>query len=127
MDSEAIRDLFASLGPVRTRRMFGGQGVYAGELMFALEIDGELYLKADDSSLSIFQAAGSRPFEYRRGERTTQMSYWRLPDAALDDLDEAARWGRLALEAATRAATSAHAKRAKRRPAARHSGAAPRR
>ena len=48
MDAEAIRDLFAALGPVRTRRMFGGQGIYAGELMFALEAGGELYLKADD-------------------------------------------------------------------------------
>jgi DNA transformation protein len=127
VDPEAIRDLFASLGAVRIRRMFGGQGIYADELMFALEAGGELYLKADDSTVPAFQAAGSSPFTYETAGRRTQMSYWRLPDAALDDLDEAARWGRLALEAATRAATSAHAKRAKRRPAARHSGAAPRR
>ena len=111
MDSEAIRDLFASLGPVRTRRMFGGQGVYAGELMFALEADGELYLKVDDSTLSAFRSAGSRPFVYEKKGRTTQMSYWRLPDRALDDPDEAARWGRLALEAATRAATTSRQKR----------------
>ena len=33
------------------------------------------------------------------------MSYWRLPDAALDDPDEAARWGRLAVDAARRSAS----------------------
>jgi DNA transformation protein and related proteins len=34
------------------------------------------------------------------------MSYWRLPAEGADDPDEAARWGRLALEAADRAAKS---------------------
>ena len=112
MNPEAIGDLFAALGPVRTRRMFGGQGVYADELMFALEAGGELYLKVDDSTLPDFQAAGSRPFTFRKAGRTMQTSYWRLPDRAVDDAEEAARWGRLALQAAMRAAT----RKAKRRP-----------
>jgi DNA transformation protein len=123
MDAEAIRDLFAGLGPVRTRRMFGGQGIYAGDVMFALEAGGELYLKADDSLVPAFQAAGSRPFIYEREGRAAQMSYWRLPDGAVDDPEEAARWGRLALEAATRAA----ARKPKPRRAGRRSAAAPHR
>lgn len=126
MDSEGIRDLFASLGSVRIRRMFGGQGIYSGELMFALEIDGELFLKVDDSTVSAFRSAGSRPFAYERDGRTTKMSYWRLPDEALDGPDAAARWGRLGLEAATRAATH-KPKPVKQRPEARSSKAAPRR
>jgi DNA transformation protein len=87
--------------------MFGGQGIYAGDLMFALEIGGELYLKIDDNSLPAFQAAGSRPFTYERDGRLAQMSYWRLPDGAVDDPEEAARWGGMALEAAMRAARKA--------------------
>jgi DNA transformation protein and related proteins len=102
VDPEAIRDLFSTVGPVRIRRMFGGQGIYLGELMFALEADGELYLKADAATLEAFRAAGSRPFCYDRDGRTTQMNYWRLPDMAVDDPDEAARWARLALDAAAR-------------------------
>lgn len=50
MDAEAIRDVFRSFGPVHIRRMFGGKGIYEGELMFALEAGGELYLKADEES-----------------------------------------------------------------------------
>ena len=115
MDPEAIRDLFASLGAIRIRRMFGGQGVYAGELMFALEADGELYLKTDDSTVPAFRSAGSRPFTYEKDGRETQTSYWRLPDKAVDDPDESARWGRLALEAASRAAGTRKPKRVKRR------------
>lgn len=111
MDAEAIRDLFASLGPVRIRRMFGGQGIYCGERMFALEAGGEIFLKTDAETAEAFRAAGSRPFSYARGETVTVMSYWRLPDAACDDPDEAARWARLAVEAAMRGARSKRTKR----------------
>ncbi len=38
MDAEAIRDVFRSLGPIQIRRMFGGQGIYRGEAMFALVV-----------------------------------------------------------------------------------------
>jgi DNA transformation protein len=104
VDPEAIRDLFASLGPVRTRSMFGGQGVYSGERIFAIAVGGELFLKADSATVALLRAAGSRPFSYERNGKVATMSYWLLPESALDDLEEAARWARLALEAADRAA-----------------------
>ncbi|HEX8664824.1 MAG TPA: TfoX/Sxy family protein [Beijerinckiaceae bacterium] len=116
MDPDSIRDLFAALGPVRVRKMFGGQGVYGGDLMFALEAGGELFLKADAETAPAFAEAGSRQFTYTREGRSTAMGYWRLPDAALDDPDEAARWGRLALEAARRAAAGKAEAARKRRP-----------
>jgi DNA transformation protein len=103
VDAEAIRDLFQELGPVRIRRMFGGQGVYAGERMFALEAYGELYLKADDETVARFREAGSRPFTYEKDGRASVMSYWLMPENALEDPSEAARWGRLAVDAAHRA------------------------
>ena len=109
MDAQAIRDLFAALGPVRTRRMFGGQGVFLGERMFAIEAGGELYLKTDPLTAGRFQAAGSRAFAYARAGKVATMNYWLLPAEGVDDLEEAARWGRLALEAADRAAKAGKA------------------
>jgi len=104
MDAEAIRDVFRGLGPIQIRRMFGGQGVYQGELMFALEAYGELYLKTDDQSMEVFRGLGSRPFVYESKDgRKTTMSYWLMPESALDDADEAVELARLALEAARRA------------------------
>jgi DNA transformation protein len=101
MDAETIRDIFKAFGPVQIRRMFGGKGVYRDELMFALEADGELYLKADGESEAVFRELGSRPFTYSAKDgRTTIMSYWLMPESALDDADEAADLARLALEAA---------------------------
>ncbi len=104
MDAEAIRDVFSGLRPIHIRRMFGGHGIYQGELMFALEVGGELYLKIDEETVEIFRGLGSRPFTYeRRDGRAATMSYWLMPESALDDPDEAAPLARLALEAARRA------------------------
>jgi DNA transformation protein and related proteins len=103
MDAEAIRDIFRGLGPIHIRRMFGGQGVYQGELMFALEANSELYLKVDDESVETFRDLGSRPFAYTTKDgRTTVMSYWLMPESALDDPDEATQLGRMAVQAAQR-------------------------
>jgi DNA transformation protein len=111
VDAEAIQDLFQDLGPVRIRRMFGGYGVYAGEHMFALATGGEIYLKADDASRPDFEAAGSRPFTYKAKGRTMRLGYWLMPEDGIDDPSGAARWARLAVEAATRAAASRPPKR----------------
>ena len=104
MDAEAIREIFRSFGSVQIRRMFGGKGIYQGELMFALEANGELYLKADEESVNILQGLGSRPFTFEtRDGRTTLTSYWLMPEAALDDPDEAREFAAMALGAARRA------------------------
>ena len=104
MDAEAIRDVFRGLGYIQIRRMFGGQGIYQGDVMFALEAYGELYLKADDKTVESFRERGSRPFSFEnRDGRVTATSYWLMPESALDDPDEAARLAETALQAARRA------------------------
>ncbi len=114
MDAEAIRDVFRSLGPIQIRRMFGGQGIYQGETMFALVASGELYLKADDQTSEVFRNLGSRPFTYeRRDGRAMATSYWLMPESALDDPDEAAGFAGLALQAAWRARAAKARKGAK--------------
>lgn len=115
--SEHIHDLFGRLGPIRTRRMFGGAGVFLGEAMFALVVDDTLYMKADAELARAYEAAGSEPFSYAtRDGRRTIPGLMRLPDAALDDAEEALAWARRSLlpaeaAAAKRAAKSRKAKR----------------
>lgn len=107
MDAESIREFFADILAVRVRRMFGGHGIYDGERMFALESGGEIYLKADAQSSQRFAAAGSSPFTYVKNGKPATMSYWRLPDAALDEPDALGQWTHAAMDAARRAATPA--------------------
>ena len=104
MDAAAIAELFAPVVPVRTRRMFGGLGVYAGEVMFALTFDGEIFLKTTNTTRPDFVAAGSEPFRYKARSRERETGYWRLPAAAFDDEEILRRFTELALAAAHEAA-----------------------
>ncbi|MSO70659.1 MAG: TfoX family protein [Alphaproteobacteria bacterium] len=88
---------------VRARRMFGGVGLYRGELMFALIWQDALYLKTDDTNRPSLLAAGSAPFVYvQRGKKVT-MSYYQAPEEALDSAEALRPWAKGALAAAQRA------------------------
>jgi DNA transformation protein and related proteins len=105
MDTADIEDLFSGLGPVSIRRMFGGKGIYHHGVIFALELRGEMMLKADAESAAAFEAAGARQWTYPgKTGKPVLMPYWTIPDAALDDPDEMTRWARMAYEAGVRSA-----------------------
>src|SRR6185503_17028960 len=93
-----LAELFAPLGDVVFRPMFGGVGVFRDGLMFALVADDVLYLKVDQATSSAFAAEGSGPFVYagKRGKVTT-MQYWRIPERLLDEPDEFVEWAQTAL------------------------------
>ena len=98
LDPERAEELFAAFGSVRCRRMFGGSGVYAGDVMFALEASGVLYLKSDASTDEAFEREGCEPFSYdAKNGRHVVMSYRRAPERLLEDPDEMAEWARRAL------------------------------
>jgi DNA transformation protein len=97
-------DLFSGLGPVRARRMFGGAGLYADGVMFALVADDVIHLKGDDALAVELEALGCGPFVFTPKAGDPQpMRYWRMPEDALDDEAEATRWGRRALDVAIKA------------------------
>jgi len=105
--TELCVEMLSPLGPVRVRRMFGGQGFYVDGLFMALIDDGQLFLKADELTRERFIAAGCPPFTYptKDGERMV-MSYYRPPEEALESPPLMLPWARLALEAALRAANA---------------------
>jgi DNA transformation protein len=108
-----IGELLQGLGPIRTRKMFGGAGVYADDLMFGLVFGETLYLKVDDETRPAFEAAGSGPFTYpMKDGSSASLRYWRLPDEAADDPEEAVRWARLAMDAVLRSKKPKKARRA---------------
>lgn len=97
-------ELLSGLGPLRLKRMFGGAGLYCGDLFFALADDEAIYIKADEANEAAFTAVAAPAFTYpgKDGEVLT-LRYRRLPDSAMDDPEEAVRWARLGVEAAARA------------------------
>jgi DNA transformation protein len=107
-----IKEQLSGFGPVTVRRMFGGAGIFRDGLMFALIADETLYLKADDKSQSEFEALSLPPFTYgAKSGRRTIMSYWRAPEACLDDRDEMTEWAQKAFRRrSARSTTSQSAK-----------------
>jgi DNA transformation protein len=99
-----LRELLGPVGRFGTRAMFGGHGIYLDDLIVGIVADGALFLKVDEETRARFEAAGCAPFVYSGKGRTITMSYWSVPEDALDTPDAMAPWARLAVAAALRAA-----------------------
>jgi DNA transformation protein len=87
---------------VRTRSMFGGVGIYAGELFFALMDDDTLYFKVDESNRARHEARGMGPFR-PFGEGGEVMGYYQVPGDVLEDVEALAPWVDAALVVARKA------------------------
>jgi DNA transformation protein len=96
-------ELLAPLGAVRSRRMFGGHGLYIDELFVALIASDTLYLKTDAQTRAEFEGAGCRPFVYSAKTGETTMGYFTVPDEAMESSHAMGPWARLAIAAALRA------------------------
>ncbi len=82
--------------------MFGGVGVYAGDLFFALMADDTLYLKVDDATRTRFEARGLGPFR-PSGPDGEVMQYYEVPGDVLEDVELLGPWIEDAIAVASRA------------------------
>lgn len=100
-----VVELMQSIGPVRAKAMFGGHGIFLGELMFALIADSVLFLKVDKQSESNFKARGLEAFTYMKKGKEFKMSYYQAPEEALEEAEEMCYWANMAYSAALRVAS----------------------
>ena len=97
-----VQELLEDWAQVSARRMFGGHGLYHEGLMFAIVMDQQLYLKADEVNRPEFEALGLAPFTYAMKGKDVALSYWAAPDTIFDDQQEAVNWAQSAWDAALR-------------------------
>lgn len=95
---------------LRARSMFGGVGLYCGELFFALMDDDVLYFKVDDTSRPRFEQRGMGPFR-PAGEGGEVMQYYEVPADVLEDPEALGAWTSEAVEVARRARQRGRARR----------------
>jgi DNA transformation protein and related proteins len=95
-----VIDQLAGIGSVRSRRMFGGVGLYADDLFFGLLDDNALYFKVDDSNRGDFEARGMGPFRPFRDKPELAMAYYEVPAEVIDEAEELIRWARKAMRVA---------------------------
>ncbi len=81
-----VRDLLGEVDGITSRAMFGGWALYRHRIIFGIIVDGELYLKVDETNRSDFERIGSHPFAYsnKRG-RSVAMPYWLVTEEQMED------------------------------------------
>ncbi|QZA77190.1 TfoX/Sxy family protein [Deefgea tanakiae] len=99
-----LLDELAPLGKLRAKAMFGGFGLYCDELFFALVAEDMVYFKVDDVNRPRFIAEHLAPFCFAMKDgRSQTMSYYPLPESALESQAELLDWAKEGVAAALRA------------------------
>jgi DNA transformation protein len=95
-----VLEQMAPLGDIRARRMFGGHGIFQGDLMFALIVGGGLYFKADELYTQEFSARGLSAFTYESRGKKVALRYYAAPSEVFDEAEAMLHWARKAIQVA---------------------------
>ena len=100
-----VVDLMQSIGPVYSKVMFGGHGIFLEALMFGLIADSVLYLKVDAETVNSFKDRGLDAFTYDKKGKQFTMLYYQAPNEALEDSEEMNIWANRAYAVALNASS----------------------
>lgn len=87
-----IHDLYA-------KPMFGGIGLYSGDVFFGIVAGDVLYFKVDQTTRDDYEQAGCRPFK-PYADRPVTMQYYSVPAAAVEDAVALAQWAKRSIAVA---------------------------
>jgi DNA transformation protein len=96
---EFVLDQLSELEQLTAQPMFGGTGLYAGEIFFGIVFFDILYLKVNESTRKHYERAGMKPFK-PYDDRPVTLQYYEVPVAVLEDAEELTKWARRAINAA---------------------------
>ncbi len=98
---EFVIEQLSTIEPVTWRRMFGGVGIYAHGLFFAVISDDTLYFKVDAQNQPDYEAARQQPFKPMESEKP--MRYYSVPISVIEDEERLREWMGKAVKVAERA------------------------
>lgn len=102
-----ILEQLAGLKDLRSRRMFGGVGLYSGELFFGLIDDDTLFLKTDASNSAEYIARNMPRFMPFPERPEAVMAYYQVPADIIEDNEELQGWARRSVAVALASRTRA--------------------
>lgn len=107
-DPHCFDDLFSEFGPITLKRFFGGEGIYAGEIMIGAVFDDILYFTTDPETRKAFLAETCKPFtfEKRSTGEIVETHWYAMPERLYDEPEELAQWARIALNVAANSKTT---------------------
>lgn len=91
---EYVLEQLAALGALRWRRMFGGIGLYSGDLFFGLIDDDTLFLKTNESNSAEYQARNMPRFMPPTDRPMSPFGYHQVPADVIEDAEMLADWAR---------------------------------
>jgi DNA transformation protein and related proteins len=103
---EFVLEQLGRVTPVTGKSMFGGVGIYAQGLFFALIAEDRLYFKVDDASRPDFERRGMEPF--RPFGEDSAMGYYEVPADIVEDVSQLVRWMKKAIGVAAAAKGGKH-------------------
>jgi DNA transformation protein len=89
-----VLEQLAGLGSTTSRRMFGGAGLYCGELFFGLIAEDTLYFRVNDRNRPDYQSRNMAQFRPYPDRPHVSMSYYAVPVDVLEDPEELVLWAR---------------------------------
>jgi DNA transformation protein len=96
-----VLEQLGRVAPVTAKHMFGGVGLYAQGLFFALIAEDRLYFKVDDSTRPDFERLGMEPF--RPFGEDSAMGYYEVSADVAEDAMQLAPWMQKAIDVAAKA------------------------
>jgi DNA transformation protein and related proteins len=90
--------------------MFGGVGLYSGDVFFALIADDTVYFKTDETTRPDFEARGMEPFR-PFGDGGGTMQYYQVPEDLLEDPEALRPWAEKAVAIARHSKTRRQSER----------------
>jgi DNA transformation protein and related proteins len=96
-----ILDQLAGVPDLKAKAMFGGIGLYAGDVFFGILAADVLYLKVGDANRADFERAGAAPFQPYADGRVS-MTYYTVPAPVLEHAGDLAQWAARSIEVARR-------------------------
>lgn len=88
----------AKVAPVSYRRIFHGVGLYHQGVQFAIIVHDCVYFRANEASRKLYEERAMGAFRPANA-RSTQSSFYQLPNDVLDNPSELRYWMRTAVEA----------------------------
>jgi DNA transformation protein len=89
-----VLEQLAALDGLRCKRMFGGHGLYYGELFFGIVYDGRLYFKTHPDILPEYSSRDCAVFA--PSEKQVLKNYREVPVDILEDAEQLGAWAKQA-------------------------------
>jgi len=86
-----VLDQLDGLRGVTCRSMFGGYGLYRGDVFFGIIHKGRLYFKTNETNRTAYRERGMKPF--RPNQKQTLKTYYEVPIDVMEDAEQLCQWG----------------------------------